>query len=104
MNTDAQVSRFAPTYAAGSTLGAPTPVAAVPAAIAGLDNGVSRLHDRIGLLEQRLAALTQPLPPAGVGEASKMARHSLALQIEANANSIQAAADRIDSIINRLEV
>jgi hypothetical protein len=39
-----------------------------------------------------------------VGEASKMARHSLALQIEANANSIQAAADRIDSIINRLEV
>lgn len=89
------------TYA---TLGAPTPVAAVPAAVSELDSACARIHDRVSLLEQRLQALLQPLPPAGVGDNAKLARHSLAMQIESSAHSVHAAAERIDSLINRLEV
>jgi hypothetical protein len=84
--------------------GQPTPIAAVPGAMSALDNACARLHDRISLLEQRLAALLQPLPPASVGDNAKMARHSLALQIEAAGFTVNGAAERIDSIINRLEV
>ena len=82
------------------------PVTAAPVcgALIGLDNATVRLHERVSMLEQRLGAVLAPLGPAGVQEASKPARHSLALQIEAGANSINAACDRVDMMISRLEI
>lgn len=71
-----------------------TAIAAVPAALGSLDAACARLHDRLSLLEQRLVAVLQPLPPSPVGDNAKMARHSLALQIEAGGHSVNGAAER----------
>lgn len=83
---------------------AASPQAPVPSALNEAENNAARLHDRISLLEQRLNSVLSALPPAGVNETAKMARHSLALQIVAQASDIGLAADRIDSIISRLEL
>lgn len=86
---------------ATTTTQAPAPV---PNALNGLDNQVARMHERLAHLEQRLNIILAPLPPTGVGEAQKMARHSLALQIEAATASLTNAGDRLDSLIERLEL
>lgn len=84
------------------TAAIPSPV---PSALNNLTSAQERLHDRISLLTQRLDALLSPLPPSPVAETSpKLARHSLALQIEAEAHSVAHAADRVGSLIDRLEV
>lgn len=77
----------------------------IPAACGELDNSIAFLHDRLSLLEQRLAAVLSPLPPASVGEGKpNTARHSMALMIESSAGGVRAAGDRVDSLINRLEL
>jgi hypothetical protein len=78
----------------------------VPTALNSMDKAGAYLHDRLTLLEQRLAAVLAPLPPTPVGNdvTGKLARHSLALMIESNAASTAEAAHRIDSLINRLEL
>lgn len=77
----------------------------VPGALNALDSQVGNLHDVINSLEQRLGALLSPLPPQGVGEPQgKLARHSLALQIESAAGGVNAAVGRLQSLLNRLEL
>lgn len=77
----------------------------VHAAMASLGDANARLYERLQALTQRLDSVLNPLPPASVGEsASKTARHSLALQIESEAGKVNEAADRVDSLISRLEV
>lgn len=78
---------------------------AIAAALNSLNSGNERLHDRITVLLQRLDSVLSPLPPAPVGDAGqKLARHSLALQIGAEAAGVSLAAERLDGIINRLEL
>lgn len=77
---------------------------AVPGALIGLEETLANLHDRLGLLEQRLNAVLTPPPPASVSDGAKLARHSLALQLDSIAASVAGARDRVDSLINRLEL
>lgn len=86
--------------------GTAVPIGAVPAAVEQLDKSVSYLHERVGLLLQRLSAVTTPEPPQPVAEdrGQKLARHSLALQITAGAVGVESAARVIDSLLSRLEV
>lgn len=84
----------------------PQPVKApIVVAVEGMDATTNRLHERLSMLENRLAAVLAPQPPQGVGDTQgKLARHSLALQLDSANASIAGACDRIDSIINRLEL
>lgn len=86
----------------------PTAVSPVPppiaAALNSLEAANSRLNELVTALELRLTMVMAPPPPAGVGDTAKQARNSLALQIESNVSSVHFATDRIDSIINRLEL
>lgn len=98
MNATAQISR---------SYDNPVPTAASPVsgAINTLNNATDGLHERLTALTQRLESILAPLPPAGVGEvANKLARHSLALQIESEAGKVAAASDRIDGLLQRLEI
>ena len=81
----------------------PTPQPVVGACEA-LANAGDMLHDRITALEQRLSAILSPLPPAGVAEGKPSTRHSLALQIESEASKVCSAVERIEQLINRLEL
>lgn len=91
-----------PATANNATVGQAGP--RVPGAIASLGDATGRLHERLTNLLQRLEPILAPLPPASVGEGSKLARHSLALQIESEADKVNNASDRVDSLISRLEI
>lgn len=86
------------------TPGQPTQ-AAIPAAVEKLDKATSNVHDVITTLEQRLASVLAPQPPQGVSDPqAKLARHSLALQIESATASVDGAASRLMNILSRLEL
>lgn len=91
------------TLANAAAAAQPVPLA-VPSAVQHLDKATENLHEAISELERRLGPVLSPLPPAGVGETAKLARHSLALQIDAGATSVDHAAGRIAGLINRLEL
>lgn len=77
----------------------------VSGAVASLGDATARLHERLTVLTQRLEVILAPLPPAGVADAAgKLARHSLALQIESEAGKVSHASDRVDALISRLEI
>lgn len=84
---------------------APVPSSPVPAAVQSLDRVTAELHDRINGLTQRLEPILAPQPPASVGEQNaKLARHSLALQIDSNVQAINGAISRLEGLMNRLEI
>lgn len=91
-------------YAVNRTADTPPVPTPVSSAVAQLDAANSRLHERISSLTQRLEHVLAPMGPQGVGENAKLARHSLALQIESEAAKVNGAADRLDDIITRLEL
>lgn len=83
----------------------PPTAPAITSAISELNNTHGILHDRITALLQRLEPILAPEPPRPVGnETGKMARHSLALQIESEIGAARIAVERLDAIISRLEL
>lgn len=94
-----------PGYANNASVGAQAvPQQPIPGALTALDKATERLHQALNNLEQRLGAVLSVPPPAGVEENNKLARHSLALQIDAGAASVNNAANHVEFITSRLEL
>lgn len=76
----------------------------IPWAVRHLEGLINELHQTIGFLEERLGQVLAAQPPTGVKDEAKLARHSLALQIDSGACSVDGAAARLQALINRLEL
>ena len=69
-----------------------------------LEKAHASLHDRIGALYARLEPILAPQPQQPVGNEAMSNRASIAGQIESEARAAMSATERIEGLLNRLEV
>lgn len=69
-----------------------------------MDEAVRLLHDRIGMLENRLEAVLGPAKPQPVGPDGAEQRPTIAAELHQSAGRIQGATHQINSIMDRLEL